>query len=196
MKFFTTSEIFRSVIFAVLSGTLFGCIYKSSESLIFSLKKTLFLLIDSFDLSSNFTISKFKEIKSKRRSLKMSVLAKNIFEGIMFSLFGIATLLVLYICLDGIFRLYIIFITIIFFLLSQKTIAQYFSRIIEIIFNKVYSLLLFLLSLILIPFSKIIKVLKQMIKRIILPIKLKLKRERSLYLVKKKIKEIDLIFLY
>ena len=63
MKFFSTSEIFSSIIYAVLSGTLFGCIYKSSECLIILIKKTLFLILDSFDLSSNFTIIKFEEIK-------------------------------------------------------------------------------------------------------------------------------------
>lgn len=194
MKFFTASEIFRSVLFAAISGTLFGCLDKSFECLICALKKTLFIFFDSFSLSSNFNIKRFNEIKSKRKNLKMSMLLKNIFEGIMFSLFGIATLLLLYICLDGVFRIYIIVITVIFFLISAKTIAQGFSRLFDMLFDKFYSMLLFLFSLILVPFSKAIMMLSQIIKKLSLPIKLKIIKTRSKYIMKKKIKEVNVIF--
>lgn len=191
MKFFTASEIFSSVIFAVLTGTIFGCIYKCFESLICALKKIIFIFFDSFFLSADFSIQKFNEAKIKRKNLKMSLFLKNIFEGIMFTLFGIATLLLLYICLDGVFRVYIIVIAVIFFIISVKTIAQGFSRLFDWVFNKAYSMVLFLLSIILVPFSKVITVLSRLAKRIILPIKLKMQAARSQYIVKKKIKEIN-----
>lgn len=189
MNFFTEAEIFYSLFYSVLLGVLYGCIYKSSVCILCVFKKTILIPFDALMLSSNFSFVKAKEKAKFRNKLTLTMLEKNIFEGILFSLFGLSIILIIYVFLDGVFRFYIILTVVIFFIISAKTIAKGFESILTKINDKLYAIELYIIAIFLLPFTKAILFIFNIILKLTAPIKIKLKIKKSLHIKKRKIKE-------
>lgn len=189
MKFFTAAEIFNSFFFSILLGIISGCIYKSSVCILCALKKTVLIPWDALKVSSAFSTREVKRISQSRDNIKLTILGKNIFEGILFSLFGLSIILIIYIFLDGVFRFYIILTVVIFFVISVKTIAKGFGKAFTKTYDKFYIIELFIMALFLLPTTKVSVLIFNVILKLISPIKIKLKIKKSLQIQKRKIKE-------
>jgi len=190
MKFFSAAEFLNSLIFSMFFGIVSGCIYKSSVFIICAIKKTFLIPFDSFKLSCNFSLNKVKLKWNTRRNLKLNLIEKNIFEAILFSIFGLSILFIIYIFLDGVFRFYIILTVVIFFIISVKTISKWVANVFEKIYEKIYFIELLLFSSILLPITKIFLFIYNKAEKITAPIKTKYKISRSISIEKNKINEI------
>ena len=189
MKFFSAVEILNSLFFSMFFGIISGCIYKSSVFIMCAIKKTFLIPFDSFKLSCDFSLNKVKYKWNTRSKLKLNLIEKIIFEAILFSIFGLSTLFIIYIFLDGVFRFYIILTVVIFFIISVKTIAKWGGIVFEKIYGKIYFIELLFFSSILLPITKVLLFIYTKLAKITAPIKIKYKISKSICIEKKKINE-------
>lgn len=190
MKFFSAVEILNSLFFSIIFGIISGCIYKSSVCIMCAIKKTILIPFDSLRLSGVFSLNKVINKCKNRKSVKLTLIEENIFEAILFSLFGLSTIFIIYIFLDGVFRFYIILTVVIFFIISVKTIAKWFEYVFEKIYGKIYFFELLIFSTLLFPIIKVFSFVYYKIIKITAPLKMKYKISKSLCIEKKKINEI------
>ncbi len=191
MKFFTVYEILNSILFAAVSGIIFGGIYSASESVFAFLKEMLFVFWKGIKLLPYLSWKTLRNSIKSRKEIKLSSVERNIFEAFLFSFFGIAMILISYIALDGYIRLYIFVLTVIFFFLSKKYIGKMFSLVFDEIFGVIYFITLLLISLFFFPAYKLVLMLTPLIKRIFSPVAKAVRKRRFERLLKKKIKGIN-----
>ena len=193
MRFFTVYEIFKSIILSVFAGFLFGGLYCVSENIFTSIKKTILIIPHSIKLLSDFSLQKAKMYIRKEKKVKLNIVTKNIFEAIIFLVIGIFTIILFYISLDGIVRIYVILITATFFLITKKFIGKFFSFVFERIFGVIYSILLIPVCVLLFPIYKILGLTKKLIVKMLAPIKSYIEKNHSKNLVQRKLFEIEKI---
>ncbi len=183
MRFFTVIEIYRSMFFSVIIGSIFGCLYIASENLLISLKK--FLLI----FKAVYLRHSKKEI-IKNDIVKLSGFLKNIYEFILFITLGVCVILVSYTELDGVFRLYVIFFVLLSFMLSKSLFGVVFIKIYTYIFNKIYGLLYEILYYFSKPLYFVFSLLLRFYINISVPVKRKHNSILNNKIKKRKIREI------
>lgn len=190
MKFFTVEEIIFSVVFSLILGIAFGCIFSTSEAIFSSLNKLIFSPAAVYRKINNFSKESVEEIILYKPTSKLSHFSENIRDAILFSFFGIATLILVYITLDGIFRLYIAVTIAIAFILAKKTLGKLFCKIFERVFQCLYKSLVYIEYFILYPIHFILKFFKIRFIKLWRPINIRLTEKKNESLINKKISEI------
>ena len=191
MKFFSAYEIFNSIVFSLLSGILFGGIYSASESILIFLKEILLLFPKAVGILPLLSFRTLRDSVRGDKGIRLSGLERNIFEAVMFSFFGIAMILLSYIALDGYIRMYIFFVSAMFFFLSHKYVGKKFSLVCDFIFGTIYFITILIISITLFPFYKAGLKLRPLVKRVFSPIVKAMRKKRSYRLLKTKLKEIN-----
>lgn len=195
MKFFTSYELIFSLILSLFSGVIYGGVYCASESICGFVKKLFFLIPNSIRLvRSKEKTGIIKKIKGLE-DVKLGAFEKNIFESLIFILFGIGMLILSYIALDGYIRLYLFISTGIFFLLSYRLFGKMFVLIFDKIWAIIYSVLLTALYIALKPIYKILSLILLSLRKVSLPVIKKIRRKRSYYLTISKISETEKVIL-
>ena len=157
MRYFTAHEIIRSLMVSIAFGLSCGCIYTASVS-IFSAIKRLLLIIPSVFRKLNGSVC--ETVKSRKEKLGFF---KNLAELFLFLFFGICLNLLIYVTLDGVFRLYVPIVACIFFVVGKKSAGRIFEICFNYIFNLIYKLLFGMLSVILTPVYKLSRKLAALI---------------------------------
>ena len=188
MRFFTTFEILNSVLLSILTGVFFACIYAASESIVSAIHKLLFIF---HSLYAKF--SGHNEVRHKNTKANTPVL-KNISEMLLFLFFGVCIILLLYLTLDGVFRLYILIIVAFSYAVGIKTLGKIFKRIFDLIFEKVYSFILTLLYYLLLPVYKFTFKIKKNLISVFIPLVIKHRKSKSKQLTERKKKEVIRFF--
>lgn len=193
MKFFATFEILQSVLLAAAAGLIFGCVYRASERIFFAFGKLLSLIPSVISTLGNFSRKAVKE-KIRRKNTGMATpLMRNLFEAIVFLIFGIATLLLFYIALDGVFRVYVLITVVIFFVFAKRSLGKAFADIFDRIFFCIYYVLFISVGVILIPMYKLTNGFLKVLKKFYIPVSDKIRQKHSRRLIKTKIKDAGII---
>ncbi len=190
MIFFSLWEILISVLTASLSGFVFGLFYMASGAIFSSVKEIFFLLPRALINIPHFKLKNWGIPKGNRSSRKLS---REIFDFFSFLIFGIAFIVINYLVLDGVFRVYFFIFVLIFFLIAKKTLGSAFSIAYSRAFDFLYKRIFVLISLFILPLYKLIRKITELIKKITSPIRCKIFELRSQSLTRKKLLEIEKI---
>lgn len=190
MKFFTAIEILRSIFLSVIAGTLFGCLYRAAEVILISLRKIVFLLPNAMSAAGSLKSRGISEYINRKRRIKLSPVAKNIFDFFIFLFFGISLILLYYVTLDGIFRIYVLITVSLCFTVAQRFFGKPFAAVFDWVFSKIYFVLFLLLTICTFPIVKAVKFVKKQVTKLIVPIRAKYVNKRSQWLIKRKLMEV------
>ena len=155
MKFFTVYEILNSIIISALSGIAFGVIYCASESIFVFIKEMIFVLPNSVRILPSLKRHNIVSTIKCKPTVKLNKIEKNIFEAVMFLLFGMGCILISYIALDGFIRIYIFLLTALFFIISFKYIGKKILFVFERIFGEIYFITVIMMCTFLFPLYKL-----------------------------------------
>jgi len=189
MKFFTFWEFLNSVFAAMAFGSIFGCVYNAAENILRAAKMLIFLLPNVILRISSFSPRKIKAKSLNNQRYGMSFVTKNIFDFFIVTFFGFITVLLYYTVLDGLPRLYFIVILTVFFLLAKHIIGNGFTRIFNLLFDKVYFGMYWLLSVALFPIYMAARPLTRIFIKLLIPIFEILNQRRCKAICKRKICE-------
>ena len=187
MKFFSIYEVLNSIICAVALGALFGFSYKGSKSIFFAAAKLIFLIPKK--------ILKLFYKKGINITGKLGIVIDNLIDALYFLLFGFSIILMFYITLDGVFRFYIIFITLFIFAMSSRLFGAPVNRAFNFIFSKIYSVLDKIINYVFIPVEYIINILNRKAEKLKKYIYGKKLNYKSKKIAKIKIKELNKILI-
>ena len=193
MKYFLFSEFFVSLIFAVVFGVGYGCVYKGAH-VIFSFLRSLCFLIPKVIIG----LPKFSLKRADNKSLVFSPknagpIFSNVLDFFVILLFGLCTILLYYSLLDGVFRFYFLIVLIISFKISEDIFGKHFAALLDLIYKRIYRILYNIISFFLLPISFLLKPVLLLILKIEAPIKMKIKKHKTKRILKRKISEIDAI---
>jgi len=194
MKFFTTAEILYSLFLSGLFGIFFGSVYVATEKISVAFLKTLRLVPSVIASLNNFSVSEARKRLKKANAFRMNSLIHNILEFVFFLIFGIALILLFYIALDGVFRVYILIAVIAFFVISMKTVGNMFADLFDRIFSFIYAILFYFLAVLFLPWYITAKHIVKYICRLTKPLRDKKLKKRSERLIKRKIREAENVF--
>jgi len=193
MKFFAFFEILRSVFLSAVTGFIFGCIYMASERIFLAVRKIIYLVPNVISCYKDFSYGTvYKKIK-KQNIVKFTPVTQNIYEAILFLLFGIYTVLLTYIVLDGVFRIYILITVILFFFVAKKSIGNIFAKLFDKVFANLYFIFFLAFTVFIFPIYKFINVIVKFSKRVLMPLQIFYLKWRSEKLIIKKKMEINKI---
>ena len=192
MNYFTSGDILFSILTTLIYGFAFGMLYKSLQEILFIFKRIITLIPCAIIICDQIPIRGIKKhIKSKNNIRKLSV-SRHILDFLYFSCFGITLILINYVTLDGVVRLYIPLIAIISFIIANLTLGDLASKILYKAFNKIY-LAVFIACSILFRYPvKLFKILLKKVKLKYLALNKIINARRSKKLIEKKINEIKM----
>ena len=166
MKYFEISEILLSVIYAVFYGAIGGLASKGAGMAAERINQILFIFPDAYACASRASLHLVRDraLKSqKRRSSRAFCVAVDI---LLFFCFGVGFFVLSYYAIDGQLRLYMLVSVLFSFFICEKIIGEYLERAFSVFFDRVYLVLLFFVSLLMLPLRLSVSVLK---KRVINP---------------------------
>ncbi len=188
MIFFSVKEILISLLLSAVSGFIFGALYMASDAIFSSIKEMLFLLPRAIRNISKFS---FKSRSAGKEKKPDGALFVGIFDFLSFLFFGICYIITNYLTLDGVFRLYSLIFTVVFFFIAKKTVGRAFAICYGRVFNFLYLKIFVIFSVIILPIYKLMQKAKRVILKILQPIERKIQKIRSEKLVRKKLGEIE-----
>ena len=189
MKFFTFREIMLSIAVSVISGILMGGVYSASGEIMTFLYKIFHIVGDSIKICSSLHIKTIKEIQKRSKNKKYGKIYRNVFESILFTIFGFIIILLYYAYLDGVYRLYVIAIIAFFFFISKNLCKKAFHLILKVPLDYIYTALTVILAIIIAPIRKILSLVGKATKALALPIQIYILKKRSDLLYKNKLSD-------
>ena len=136
MMFFEFSEFTYSSVFSLILGALFGGIYSSFNLFvewvlsIIGIPRRIFLAVN------------FKALNVCSKNNIKSKVAIHFCDFSFVVIMGLCFILLTYIMLDGIFRLYMLIFFVFGFCFSKRTLGIFAKRILKKIFDFIYSFLI------------------------------------------------------
>jgi len=164
MNFFSLEEVLISLLYSVIYGTVCGCLYKASARILRAIKKIFLFLFYVCKLSQKPTYKDILVTAKNNEIIPKSKIGKNIYEFILFLFFGTGLIILYYITLDSIFRVYIAITVVLFFFISKEFVGNIFVRVFDFLFNSVYFLLLYLFTFSFYPLHQLLAPLFRHIK--------------------------------
>lgn len=190
MIFFSPSEIIYSIAYSFVLGIIFGCIYSASEVIFSSLNKLVRSVPTVYKNITTFSKKTVRDMLSVKYDSSISNFYKNIKDAVLFLFFGISTIILIYITLDGVFRLYVLLTLTASFILAKKTLGTIFCTLFEAVFRRFYIFVVYLEYFTLYPIRIFINYFKKILYRSLRPINAKIKKVRINKLIKRKINEV------
>ena len=182
MKYFTTAEIFRSIIASVFFGATLGCLYCSLSQICHQIKNFVFGFFEALGVKQH-------KINEKARQIENNQLMRSSTFDFLFVLFsGMIYIVLSYVFLDLVMRVYMILFVLSSFYISHKTIGSTVNRFIKVVCDYANKLLFFILWILLYPIRFILLTFKKLICLLGLKLREKYKIMRSNQLKKRKIR--------
>lgn len=185
---------FYEIVFAILSATVFGAVfgglYKSFSSIL--------LMCACFfkRIPSLIFVSSPSELSSPLTSRKKSGLLQNTFDFLFFSVFGFLYIILVYLALDGVFRLYMLCFSLFGFFISKRTLGSLLERIILAGLFYLFKILFFAIYVLLLPIKHTIIFIKKLLMPPLNSFRRIIAMRRSQKIFNRKIKEISEIKYY
>ena len=196
MTYFSIKEIFASLVASMFLGTAFGLIYSAVSEISDSVKRLVFIFPNIKKLSSGFSLKEARRLSKERKKGKSKRVGAHISEFVLFFIFGIAFIIAIYIYLDGVFRVYMLFCVSFFGVCSKKIVWDKFSYLYKKIFDMIYAVLLTILTLLYMPFFLIFGIIVKILRKILRPVKICFMRKKSARNMSKKIKYCEKMYEY
>ena len=187
MRYFTSSEIFISVIAALIFGAFFGSLYSSINTIVFWMRKIIEGVIVSLGLKEENKAEKSGQ-KSAISNIKSE--AYNFFFVVFMGTFF---LILCYYALDFVFRFYMITLVLAAFFFIKSTIGELINRFLNFILKNVFRIYFLIMYTILYPIRKLLTVSKRCALHIKVFISHRIKLYKSKKIAYKKIKSIKSI---
>ena len=190
MIYFSFSQILISIFASVALGIISGGIYKSI-SLIFSL---LFYIIKI--LPTALCADSYKKHTSPFSNHKTSTscINRTISDFIFFTLLFSLYICLIFITMDGVFRLYIMAFMLIGFFTSKRTLGWIFEKILVFLFNFFYNIIFSIMYILFFPINLTFKKIRTILIYRLEILKRKLIMHKSKVTSQKKAKEIQAYF--
>ncbi len=128
MKSFELTQVFFSVFASALFGIILGGLRGAISDLLFYLKRILFVPIEL--LSGH-------QAPKKNHNISRG-LAAHLGDFLFFTITGVLYILLCYITLDGVPRLYMLAIALASYFLSNKTLGKFFNKLLSFVSGAVY----------------------------------------------------------
>ena len=147
--FETLNSLFVNAVFGILFGFLFSlsvplCMFLKRSALVFLEVKYFYKKIDRKIIKSRCNFSAERE---------NGVIIKNVCDFLFFFLFGVFFIIITYVFLDGVFRVYCLFISVYFGYFSKKISDRHLLFIFTAFLSKAYEIFLTVFAYVLFPFS-------------------------------------------
>ena len=194
MKFFSISEILSSIMLSAFLGVLFGGIYFASELFFIYIKQFILILPRSIGLLSKLSREELKKAFARIEKAGISLIERNVYECLLFLVFGILFILCSYVSLDGYIRVYFILSTVLFAFISYRSLGKIFSAVLKRIFGGIYLITLIIFVFSLYPVYYVLNKIYILIRRASAPLVLFMVRKRSDKLLCRKYIQINEIF--
>ncbi len=190
MKYFSIFDIITAVSTSFVLGIIFASLYLSFERIFYSTLKLLYTPI--WIIKSDFPINKSEVLARANEEITPSDkrILKNILDCLIFLFFALCYILLIYIVLDGIFRLYTLFFLILGYLIGSKSIALYSKKILGYIYFALEVCFIYILYSLIHPLRFVISKIINTLNYVITPIRRKFILHRSFSLCKTKQKNI------
>ena len=190
MKYFSANQILLSLIFSMLFGIAAGGLYKSASCTVSGVR-CIFKSVISACKSSSF--SDFNDKKQGQKH-KIVYINQNIFDFFFFTTFGILYIILCYITLDGVFRIYTLIFSAASFFISKNTLGTFFTRVINFIFGILTRVVFIFFCIVTLPLKVLIKIIVRLMSAPTKRFIMRLKKRRSTKLMKKKRSEAEAFF--
>ena len=166
MKYFEISEIFLSFIYAAFYGAIGGLISRAVRVIAEHINRILFIFSDAYACAScaSLDLVRDRALKSRKRRAPRAVCVAG--DLLFFFFFGIGFFVLSYYSIDGEVRLYMLVSVLFSFIICEKIIGRWFGRAFGALYDKAYLILLFFLSLLLLPLKLAVAILN---KRVVIP---------------------------
>ena len=165
MKYFSLFDVLRAILRSSLLGFIMGGIYNSLSTIIACTCKLFGVGVYAIRSSSLSDWHKAFKPQEWRSS------SKNAYDFVFFACFGVMHIMLCYLSMDGVLRLYILIPSVITFFVSKNTVGAIFKKVIIGIYTLVYRILFFLLYVLTYPLRilgcAIITLFSPLLKRII-----------------------------
>ena len=158
MKYFELVDVLRAVIVSFFYGAVFGGVYSSYNAITDGVCRFFLLPLSVLSASGISEMQREDEKKGKRRFKAR----QNASDFVFFLILGFSYILMTYILLDGIFRVYVLLLFLIGFFLSRKTLGALFEKVFKFLFDIAYKLSF-------VAFYVLVFPLKQFFKKVIMP---------------------------
>ena len=145
MKYFSFFDIIRAILRSTLLGLIMGGIYASLSTII-SCTCKLFGVGVAATRAPTISDCRMALTLRQRRSN-----SQNVYDFVFFACFGAIHILLCYLSMDGVLRLYVLIPSIITFIVSKNTIGAVFEKIIVRIYASLYRILFMLLFVVTYP---------------------------------------------
>jgi hypothetical protein len=188
MKYFSFSDFAYALMCSSTLGLIMGGIYNSLSTIIASICKLLWVGIDAL---ISPTISRPRAITES--PVGRNAMA-NVYDFVFFLTFGAAHILLCYITMDGVQRIYIIIPSIITFIVSKNTLGALFEKIFIGIYTPVYRILFTLLYLLTYPLKLLYRGMKILLLPLFKRIALFIEKTRINTLLRKKKRQLRIFF--
>lgn len=157
MNFHTGVEILLSVLYAVIFG-VFGGILKSAISVVIQYFETISALPKSVILATESKQALKKSFKAWICVTRSNSKIKEFFSDFIFTLlYGISFSLLMYIAVDGVFRLYILVISVSLTYVSSKTLGCFLEKFFLLVLRGICQICLAVIATLIYPFRAVVK---------------------------------------
>ena len=147
---FTLGEILSSLIYAAIYGAVFSAVYSGIKLLCDTVLSIPGLIGNIFVYESIFHLPNFRKNIVRRK-------IGSIFTLLLIILFTLGFVLISYLTLDGVIRLYVLFVAFASFYLSNFVFCDILSRVFLWIFDQILKLVCLIVRILIHPFRMLIR---------------------------------------
>ena len=158
MRYFTLTDILRAILCSSFLGFIMGGIYKSLSTLIFCIYRLLTVIFAVFKSRSILSLREQASIKPHSTGG-----GKNAYDFVFFIVFGVSYILLCYIALDGVHRLYVLLPAILTFFVSKCTLGSIFEKAVFGLYALAYFITFNLLFVFSYPLRIVIRYLQRLL---------------------------------
>ena len=188
MKFFSASELLFALFVYLAFGAFAGSLYRSAAAFVLGLKRLVLLPIDAV-LNKKKLYKHYDKAGQKKVS---SCILRNVYDFFFVLITGFVYIVITYICLDGVFRIYFLLLFALTLGLTLKLFGKALEKAFVIFFDSVYNVLFYVLM----PFSIPIRFVALLTLKIAAPplnaIKRAIESRNSVRLERKKLRRMEI----
>ncbi len=161
MRYFALADVARAVLFSSLLGFLMGCVYNSLSTLI---SCTYRLITICFDVLRSHSIKQCVKHYPPENTAVSNV-KRSIYDLLFFVGCGIEYIILCYLTLDGVHRLYVLVPTVVAFFISKNTLGAIFEKLICFAYTAIYRGLFCVLYLLTYPLKVVCRLVYKLLTK-------------------------------
>ena len=185
MRYVSANEILFSLLLSIAFGFMSGGLYKSAVCVTNGVKG---IFLTTLRVWKTSTIRGFLSENAWQKSERLGT-KRNVFDFFFFLILGILYIVLCYLTLDGVFRIYMLIFAAASFFISKITLGALFERVIDFVFKILTGGVFIILFIITLPLKGIFNSLKKLLSPPIEHILLYFKKRKSIRCADKKYRE-------